>query len=223
MSKKTKTILLILLFISVGVSFLFLPVKDYFEQVREYVRDLGWAGPVVVVLAYAALTIAMIPGSALTLGIGTLYGLGVGTVIVVAGSNLGALGAFFLARSVLRKEVRGWADRYPKFQNLDAAIGKQGFRIVLLTRLSPLFPFTFINYGLGLTGVRPGTYVLANVLGMLPGTFMYVYIGSLAGLALSETQNNLHFALQALGFAATVAVTILITRTAKRALAQAQT
>ena len=136
------------------VGFLFLPVRAWFMQIEGHVQSLGPIGPVVMVLAYVLCTVLFIPGSAITIGSGTLFGLSTGLIVVVIGANLGALTSFLLARSFLREKVTSWASANPKFRSLDQAIGKQGFKMVLLTRLSPVFPFVLLNYLLGLTAVR---------------------------------------------------------------------
>ncbi|MFB8788388.1 MAG: VTT domain-containing protein [Potamolinea sp.] len=117
-------------------------------------------------------------------------------------------------------------ERNAKFKAVDEAVGKQGWKIVLLTRLSPLFPFNFLNYAFGVTQVSLKDYVLGSF-GIIPGTVLYVYIGSLAGdLALMGMENQqMHpetqiakWVIRLAGFIATVAVTVYITRVANQAL-----
>src|SRR4029077_18871969 len=113
-----------------------------------------------------------------------------------------------------------------KFRTLDLAIGRQGFKMVFLTRLSPAFPFNFLNYLFGVTAVKTGAYVLANLLGMLPGMFLYVYIGAAARDALvGQANTSMGFYQQILkyvGLLATVAVVVVVTRIARRALREAE-
>ena len=146
--------------------------------------------------------------------------------MVFVGANLGALCAFLLARTFLREKVARWAEGNPKFRALDLAIGRQGFKMVFLTRLSPAFPFTLLNYFLGFTAVKTGAYVLANLLGMLPGMFLYVYIGAAARDALvGQTEPSAGFYQQILkyvGLLATVVVVVVVTRIARRALREAE-
>jgi pyruvate/2-oxoglutarate dehydrogenase complex dihydrolipoamide dehydrogenase (E3) component/uncharacterized membrane protein YdjX (TVP38/TMEM64 family) len=214
-----------LLAIGVAVGLLFLPVRQWFMHFEGYVESLGALGPVVVVLLYIISTVFFIPGSALTVGAGTLFGLQTGLMVVVAGANLGALCSFLLARSFLRHKVAAWAAASPKFGSLDRSIGRQGFKMVLLTRLSPVFPFVLLNYFLGLTAVRVGAYVLASLIGMLPATFLFVYIGAAAREALAGPNAAADFYQQVLkyvGLAATVAVVVVVTRIARRALREAE-
>ncbi len=208
------------------VGFLFLPIREWFAYLEKYVQSLGAIGPVVVVVTYILATILLIPGSALTIGSGTLFGLATGFIVVFLGANLGALASFLLARTFLREKVAQWAAANPKFRSLDQAIGKQGFKMVLLTRLSPVFPFVLLNYFLGLTAVRSGSYVMANLIGMLPATFLFVYIGAAARDALTaQTSSSADFYQQVLkyiGLLATVAVVIVVTRVARKALREAE-
>ena len=208
-----------------GVGFLFLPAREWFAQFQNQIDSLGAAGPVVFALAYVVLTVLLIPGSALTLAAGAIFGLWLGVITVIIGSNLGALCSYLLARTFLREKVAQWAEANPKFAALDRAIGREGFKMVLLARLSPVFPFTLLNYFLGLTTVRTAAYVAANVIGMLPATFLYVYIGAAAREALGGGADDAAVFKQILkyvGLLATIAVVAFVTRLAKRALAQAE-
>lgn len=220
-----KIALAVLLFLGVGILIKFVPVRDIFGSVQGSIENLGWAGPIVMAGAYAAMTVLMIPGSVVTLAAGGLFGLWTGFLVVTVGANLGAIGAFFLARTLLRNKVEGWAQGRPTFRALDSAVGEQGFKIVFLARLSPVFPFTLLNYLLGLTAVKPAAYTLANLLGMMPGTFLYVYIGSLAGDTLGGQQGAdggpLGLIMKIAGIVATLAVTLVITKIARKALGEA--
>ena len=165
-------------------------MRAWFAEFEAYVHSLGAIGPVIYALGYVALTVLLFPASFVTLGAGTLFGLKTGLFVALVGANLGALCSFLLARTFLRQKVTHWTPPHPKFRFLDEAIGKQGFKMVLLTRLSPIFPFILLNYFLGLTAVRTAAYVLANLLGMLPAMFLFVYIGAAArdALAVQPTQ-----------------------------------
>ncbi len=189
-----------------------------------WAKGAGLAGALVFGLVYVAGTLLFLPGSVLTLGAGFLYGLLGGLAVVVPGSVLGATLAFVLGRTVLRKPVVRLLKRHPRFQAVDQAVGEQAFRVVLLLRLSPVVPFNLLNYGLGVTRVPFGTYVLASVLGMLPGTVLYVYLGSLLTSAtelLSGHRPASGWAQKALfagGLVATALVVVLVGRAARRAL-----
>ncbi len=223
--KTNGAIFMAVLLAAAVAGFLFLPVRQWFLVLEDFVRQLGSLGPLLVIVAYIASTVIFVPGSALTIGSGTLFGLQTGFIVVFIGANLGALCSFLLARSFLRDKVAAWAAVHPKFRSLDKAIGRQGFKMVLLTRLSPVFPFVLLNYFLGLTAVRTGAYVGATLLGMLPGIFLYVYIGAAARDALAGPSAAADFYQQVLkyvGLAATIAVVVIVTRVARQALRKAE-
>ena len=211
--------------IIIAASF-FLPVHRWFTQIENYVQALGVFGPIAIAAGYVLCTVLLIPGSAISIGAGTIFGFTTGFLVVLAGANLGAFCSFLLARTFLREKVVKWVNANPKFQSLDGAIGKRGFYMVFLTRLSPLFPFVWLNYFLGLTAVRTGAYTLANFLGMLPGMILYVYIGAAARDAFAghaaANSNFYRQALMYLGLAATFAVVIFVTRIARKALREAE-
>lgn len=197
----------------------------YVPRFAEWVESLGVWGPLVFIAGYAVATVAFIPGSLLTLAAGAIFGLLKGTVFVFIGATLGTSAAFLVARYVARGWVETKIEGNPRFRSIDRAVGNQGLKIVTLLRLSPAFPYNLLNYALGLTRVRFRDYAIA-CLGMIPGTFLYVYygkaLGSLAALAGgAETQRGAgYWVVLGLGLAATLAVTIIVTRIARRALQQ---
>ena len=187
---------------------------------------LGAWGPIVFILAYAIACIAFVPASLLTLGAGALFGVVKGTAFVLIGATLGATGAFLIARYVARDWITERVQRDARFAAIDAAIALEGRKVVFLLRLSPVIPFNVLNYALGLTQVRLIDFVVASI-GMIPGTLMYVYTGKLASVvvgasnAASPPRGPAFYVVLGLGLAATAAVTIIVTRLAKRALATA--
>ena len=224
--KPSKVIFTALLLVAIVAGFRVLPLRAGFIELEGYVRSLGAVGPAVWALVYVVCTILLIPGSALSLGAAGLFGFGTGFLVVLVGANIGALGAFLLSRTLLRQKVASWAESNIKFKSLDRAIGSQGFKMVFLARLSPALPFTLLNYLLGLTAVRTGAYVLANLLGMLPGTLLYVYIGVAArDVIAGQAEGSAGFyqqLLKYLGLLATIAIVVLITRMARKALREAE-
>ncbi len=191
-----------------------------------WVAGLGAWGALAFGAGYVAATLAFVPGSLLTLAAGALFGLGRGTALVFVCATLGASIAFLIARHLARQAIERRLAGNRRFAAIDRAVGRDGLRTVFLLRLSPVVPFNLLNYALGLTGVRFRDFLLASI-GMLPGTFLYVYLGhglgSLAALASGAEVKTGRAgpALFALGLAATVAVTVLVTRAARRALAEA--
>lgn len=190
----------------------------------EWVRGQGALAPVVFMAGYAAAVVALVPGSLLTLAAGAIFGLRDGVAIVFVGAVAGASAAFLIARHLVRRPFERRLAGDTRFAAIDQAVSREGRKIVFLLRLSPIFPFSLLNYGLGLTRVRFADYVVASF-GMLPGTFLYVYYGKLAGdvaslAAGAATPKGVgYWLVLGLGLAATVAVTVLITRLARRALA----
>lgn len=151
-----------------------LGVGERLAELREWIASLGPWGPFAFVLLYAVAVVAAIPGSALTLGAGALFGSVVGIVVVSIGSTLGASCSFLLGRHFARRPVAGWVSKSEKFRKLDQLTADHGAIIVALTRLVPLMPFNLLNYGFGLTRVPFRTYVFWSWLCMLPGTVLYV-------------------------------------------------
>jgi len=197
----------------------FVPIKETWDHVPEWIESLGVWGPVGLIVAYASGTILFLPGSILTLLAGLMFGVGWGSLWVIIGSNLGANLAFLIGRYVARDAIAKKIDDNPNFQSIDKAVGREGWKIVGLTRLSPIFPFNLLNYGFGLTGVKWTHYAIATLIGMLPGTIMYVYFGSLGKLVGESGQKSpAEIGLYIFGLIATVVVTVFITRTAKKAL-----
>jgi len=195
-------------------------------QFAAWVEGLGVWGPVVFIIGYAGATVAFVPGSVLTLAAGAIFGLVRGTIFVMLGATLGSALAFLAARYVARSALEGRLTGNKRFAAIDQAIGREGFKIVLLLRLSPVFPFNLLNYSLGLTKVRFLDYVAASI-GMLPGSLLYTYYGKLAGdVAQIATggavgRDSGYYAVLLAGLIATILVTTLVTRTARRALREA--
>jgi len=200
-------------------------IAGMLEQFNGFVQEIGWVGPLVFILGYASAVVAFVPGSLLTAASGAIFGIGEGTLYVFIGASLGACVAFLIARYLARTTIEQRLARNPKFKAVDRAIGQQGRKIVFLLRLSPVFPFTPLNYLLGLTKVSFRDYAIA-CLGMLPGTLLYVYLGKVAQEVASLGGGQAHkspaeIAFLIFGLVVTALVTILITRTAKRALGEA--
>lgn len=198
--------------------------SGWVTDLRRWVAGFGPAAPVLYGLAYVAATVLFVPGSALTVGAGVAFGLLWGTVLVSVASTVGAALAFLVARYVLRDRVARWVEGRRKFEVVDRAVGEKGWRIVALTRLSPILPFNLQNYAYGLTQVSFPGYVLASWAAMLPGTLLYVYLGA-AGAQVAEAATGAagwgRTALQVLGLLATLGVAWMAARIARRALREA--
>ncbi len=198
----------------------------YIPRFAQWIDGLGLWGPLVFVAGYAVATVAFVPGSLLTMAGGAVFGLGFGTAYVFVGASLGATAAFLIARYFARGAIERKLAGNARFTAIDRAVGEQGRRIVFLLRLSPVFPFILLNYGLGLTKVRLLDYVVA-CLGMLPGTLLYTYygkvVGDVAALAAGAApeRGGAQWTLLGVGLPATVVVATLVTRIAARALKEA--
>ena len=200
-------------------------MADMLQQALTDVAALGPAGWALFILLYAVSCILFFPVSPLTFGAGAAYGLGRGFLLVWCGASLGAGVAFWIGRRWLRTWVEKKLARHPRFAAIDAAVSAGGARIVLLTRLAPVFPFATLNYAYGLTRVRFRDYMLASIAGMVPGTLFFVYLGAAAGAAFrTGTQRNARTAAEwayfAFGLLATAAVVALVGREANRELAK---
>ena len=208
----------------IGVIFLGRFLGGYIDVFRDWIAGLGTLGPVIFILGYALGVVAFLPGAALTLAGGTVFGVVQGTVYVWLAAVLGSSAAFLIARYGARSAVEARLAGNARFVAVDRAVGEQGGKIAFLLRLSPAIPFNVLNYTLGLTKIRFVDSLLA-AFGMIPGTLLYVYLGSLAGDVASaaaggaaSTQENL---VKGVGLLATIAVTVLVTRIARKALRDA--
>ncbi len=211
---------------AVVVALVTLPLQQWLLDVLEWVDGLGAVGPLVVIGVYVIACVLFIPGSLLTVGAGLLFGPFLGTITVSIASILGASAAFLVGRTVAREAIERKVAGNEKFAAIDEAVGKQGFKIVMLTRLSPIFPFNLLNYAYGLTKVPFKSYFFASWIGMLPGTIMYVYFGSVAKslTELSAEGADTGSAGQIafwIGLVVAVAVGVIVTRVARKALAEA--
>ena len=187
---------------------------------------LGPWAPVFLVALDAVVCLLCLPGSAVTLVAGFLWGTAAGSVVASLGATLGATAAFLISRLMLR----GWVERrlagHPAISAVDRAIGSQGFRIVLLVRLCSLLPYDLMSYALGLTKVSLGRYLLGTWLGRLPEILLWAYIGStvkdvsdvFAGKVQAGIGGRI---LLGLGIAAMIAATLVVAQIARKALREA--
>ncbi|NJK39697.1 MAG: TVP38/TMEM64 family protein [Oscillatoriales cyanobacterium RM2_1_1] len=202
-----------------------LGVQELITNALDWIANLGPWGPVTFILIYILATILFLPGSLLTLGAGAIFGVAFGSIYVSIGSVIGAVCAFLIGRYLARGWVSQQISSNEKFQAIDQAVGREGWKIVGLTRLSPIFPFNLLNYSFGVTNVSLRDYFFASWIGMMPGTVMYVYLGSLAGElatlgATGRSRTTAEWILYGVGLLATVIVTVYVTKIAKQALNQ---
>ncbi len=197
----------------------FLPLQDWLKALEDRIDGMGVLGGILYTAVYVVAALLFVPGSILTLGAGYLFGVAGGMAVVwTAATASGALG-FLIARYLARDQVERLARRNPKFGALDAAIGKNGWKAVGLLRLSALVPFSLSNYFFGLTSVDFIPYVAATAVGMIPGSFFYVYLGA-AGKSLGETGHRTpaEWAVLGAGAVATAVTAVIVARVAKKHL-----
>lgn len=201
-------------------------IQELLRSAIAWIDNLGTWKPLAFIIIYNLATVLFIPGTIATLGGGVIFGVIWGSVYVFIAATLGATSAFLIGRYLCRGWVAKQIEGHAKFKAIDEAIATEGFKIVFLTRLSPIFPFNLLNYFFGITQVSLNDYFLGSI-GMIPGTIMYVYLGSLAGdLAMISTATHhtnsqaeaAQWVFRVVGFIATVAVTIYVAQIAKKAL-----
>lgn len=167
------------------------------------IHRAGPWGPLAFIVLYAAATVALLPGTVLTLAGGALFGPAAGTFYNLTGATLGATGAFLVSRYL----ASGWVRRRlgPRTEQIIAGVEREDWRFVAFVRLVPLVPFNLLNYALGLTRIRVSRYVLASYLAMLPGTLAYTYLGYAGRTALSGHADWIRIGLITLALLACVA------------------
>ena len=198
-------------------------IQQLLREALDRISSLGSWGGVSFIVLYVLATVFFVPGFILTLAAGVLFGVVWGSVAVSVASIAGATLAFLIGRYLARDWVARRIQGNEKFEAIDQAVAGEGWKIVGLVRLSPVFPFNLLNYAFGITRVSLKDYFLASWIGMLPATVMYVYVGSLAGdLATLGSQERARtpgeWGLYLIGLVATIVLTVFITRLARKAL-----
>jgi uncharacterized membrane protein YdjX (TVP38/TMEM64 family) len=222
-NKQQKVAGLFLLVLAIAIVLVFLPVKDLLVEFLDWVKNLGPKGAALIALIYIPACVLFVPGSLITLGAGFAFGVPLATAAISIGSTIGASCAFLLGRTLVREWVVSKVSGNQRFTAIDQAVHRHGFKIVLLTRLSPAFPFNMLNYAYGVTGVSFKEYFLASWIGMLPGTILYVYLGSAvrsvteigSGQVGANTGQKILFGA---GLVATILVVWYVTRVARKAI-----
>ena len=215
-----------LLATAIGAAFFLIPVRVYVTEALAWMAGLGYWAPLAMIGAYIVASLLFLPIPLLSIGAGFLFGIVLGAMTVSLGSTLGATTAFVVSRQLGREHVRRMTAGYPKFKAIDRAVGREGFKIVMLSRLSPAMPYNVLNFAFGLSPIALGPYVLASWIGMLPLTVVYVYLGStladLAEFSTGTAEGNLtRHVLLAVGLVVTIVVAALVMRIARRAFDEA--
>ena len=197
------------------VAWFFLPLESWVETVADWIKDQGVWGVLLFIAAYVLGALMLVPGAAFSFMAGVVFGLGWGYPLALASATLAALAAFLVARYLVRGDVARMIETHPNFKAVDKAIGEEGWKVVVLFRLSPLVPFVLQNYFFGMTEVRLAHFLAGTMMGILPGTLWNVYLGALGKSALEGDATPLQWGLFAVGLIATIAVTIFIARAAQ--------
>ena len=211
---------LLALVIVLMLAWIFLPIKAWVEIFATWTRELGVAGVIAFAVVYIVAVTVLAPASILTLAAGFVYGAW-GFPLVVASATIGATSAFLISRHFVRQRVNNLAKQKPVLEAVDKAIKDEGWQVVALMRLSPLVPFNLQNYFFGATDIGLISYIVATFFGIMPGSAMYIYLGSLGhAAATSDLSGAPRIALLVAGFAATVVTIVVVGRKAKAKLNQ---
>lgn len=199
-----------------------LPVEAWVVSAARWIRTAGPLGVVAYVGLYVAATVFLAPGSLLTIAAGFAYGLPLGVLLASPTSVVAATTTFLLGRTIARPWVERRLASWPRAEAVRRAVGLGGLRVVVLMRLSPLLPFNLLNYALAVSPVRVRDYLVGSFLGMLPGTVLFVYLGSLvtdaAALLGGAPTQRWRPVLWAAGALATAAVSWILARYARAEL-----
>lgn len=215
MSIRFKVLLAVLALVLAVWLWSILPLALWLDGFRVWILQLGPLGVIAFVALYVLITIMLGPASALTLTAGLAYGAW-GFPLVVASATLAAAMAFLLGRYAAYEQVNRWINKEPRLQALNEAVSDEGWRVVGLVRLSPIIPYGLQNYLFSVTQIGFIPYVLATLVGIMPATALYVYIGSLGQSV--GTMGTLQWVLAIAGLLATLLVAWVIGKKAKAAL-----
>lgn len=226
--RKPQFWLLAVLATALAIAFHGLNLQTILHPYWIWFNGLMTQHPLTFILFFNIATLFCIPASLLALRAGYVFGTGLGTVYVLVAAILGAILAFLMGRYLTRHRVQRKLQDNDRFRAIAHAVKKEGWKIVLLTRLSPIFPFNLTNYAFGLTQISLKHYSVGS-LGILPGTFLYTYMGALgselktvdlSGASMPLSLTIAQWGLRLVGLAATLFITIYIHRIAKKALNQ---
>ena len=210
-----RSVALVVLILCVIVTLRYLGIGEKLGDLRQWIQGFGSLAPLVYVLIYIIAVVAALPGAAITIAGGALFGSVTGVILVSIGSTIGASLAFIIARYVARNDIVRRLSGNETFQKLDRMTEEHGAIIVAITRLVPIFPFNLLNYGFGLTRVPFWTYIFWSWLCMIPGTILYV-VGTDAVVS-GISQGNVPWPLVA-GMVAAGIVLFLLVKFARRRL-----
>jgi uncharacterized membrane protein YdjX (TVP38/TMEM64 family) len=224
---RNRILVLVALALAIAAALLSGPARATIVALLEWSRGAGPVGLLVPAVAYLAAAALFLPVWPITMAVGFACGPLLGFTVAWPSSAVAGAIAFLVGRTVGRGPVSRAIAASPRLRALEDAIARQGFQTVVLLRLSPLFPYNLVNYALGTTRLRLRDFTVASALGMVPGTLLYAYLGSLAASAADAAAGRTPPAgpvarvLYWGGLAAAAVSTVLVTRAARRALARA--
>src|SRR2546421_9344867 len=203
------------------------PVADLLATIQQHVMHWGVWSAICYPLLYACCNVLLLPGGVLSVGAGFFFGLWWGFLIALLGNVAGAAISFFISRWLGRNWLKRKLFRNRTLVALEPAIHKEGWKIILLSQLHPLFPTSLLNYLYGLTQIRFRTCMLWVAIGQAPGLFLYSYLGTLGQLGLNLARGKTHpkaieYCVWLVGFGAAVRLLIILGRIALQLLQQAQ-
>ena len=203
------------------------PVADYITRAQTTIGAMEIWGGVLYPLLFAACNVLLLPGGIVSIGSGLFFGLWWGFLLNMLGCLAGAAAAFGISRAVGRQWIERRFFRDPKWTALDRLIARDGWKIIFLSQVHPLFPTSLLNYLYGITRIRFRTCILWIALGQAPGLFLYTYLGTLGQFGLKILRGKSHplpyeYALWIGGLLATLAITIALARLALKILADAE-
>lgn len=200
------------------LAWLLLPIEEAVGVLTTWIHDRGFWGVLVFALVYIVVVVVLAPASALSIAAGFVFGLW-GVPIVVFSAAIGANLAFLVSRHVIRRKVRLMAAELGWFEAADQAVKEEGWKIVLLLRLSPLVPFGLQNYLMGVTSISGSAYAASTFIGIIPGTALYVYLGTLGRVAMGdESASTLKMTLMFAGLIASAYAIVIVGRKARARL-----
>ena len=203
------------------------PVVDMIVRAQRRIGQMQWWGAVLYPLLYAFCNLLLLPAGVLAMGSGLFFGLWWGSFLVLAGNMFGAAAAFWISRKLGRQWLERKALRHRKWVALDEAITREGWKIIFLSQVHPLFPTSFLNYLYGITRIRFWPCMLWIAVGQAPGIFLYAYLGTLAqlGIKLFRGQNHPHkmeYVVWFGGLLLTLLVTTALARLALKMMAEVE-
>lgn len=205
----------------------FLPVVDVVSRLQERVMHWGTWSAVCYPLLFGLCNLLLLPGGILSVGSGFFFGLWWGFALVLAGNCIAAAISFAVSRSIGRRWLEQRLSANSALRRLEPAVEREGWKIIFLSQLHPLFPTSLLNYIYGLTRIRFGAYMLWTTLGRAPGLFLYTYLGTLGQFGLNVAKGRSHprvieYWTWGGAFVTTAILFILLTRVALGAIRHAE-